>query len=316
MSVKKVVQAIKKHKSFLISAHVDLEGDALGSEIALAYLLKKLKKKAFIVNQDGVPECYKFLPGRNMIVKGRNIPFFDTALIVDCSDLRRIGKVKGSIAEDKFIINIDHHLSNEKFGHVNWVDDKASSASEMIYRLYKEFNLSVPKEAALALYAGISTDTGFFKYSNTRALTLKITSELLNHGFDSYKVYKTIYQNIPLADMRSVADIISGFKTDGANKIAWVSISKKAGEGILKGELTDMIFGFLRSIKDIEVAVIFREKGKAVTKVNLRAQGKVNVGKLAVSFGGGGHKNASGFSLNKNIITARKLVLSKIKNLI
>ncbi|MFC1703730.1 bifunctional oligoribonuclease/PAP phosphatase NrnA [Candidatus Omnitrophota bacterium] len=316
MSVKRIIRALQRHKRFIISAHVDLEGDALGSEIALAYLLKSLGKTVSIMNNDLTPKAYNFLPGKHMIRSKRGAPAFDAAIVIDCSDIRRIGRIQKFISDTTPLINIDHHISNEKFGDTNWIDTKASSASEMVYWLYKALRKPIKKEAAIALYTGIATDTGFFRYSNTSSKTHAIASELLKHKINVYDIYRHLYQHFSLKETQLLASILASIKVDSSKKIAWVELSRNTGYHDIKKEFSDIIFGFLRSIEGVEVAIIFRERGKKATKINLRSQSRVNVGAFAVRFGGGGHARASGCFLEKDLASTRKQVVSELQQLV
>ena len=320
MSLKKVVACVKRYKNFLITAHTNLEGDALGSELAFYRLLKKLGKHATIVNEDALPYGYDFLPGKENIKKFKNNLKkqlnFDCFVALDCSDLRRTGEVYRINTDAKPILNIDHHLSNQWFGDVNWVEPHASSCSEMIYKLYKKVRLPLDRDTAILLYAGILTDTGSFHYPNTTSFTHKAVSELLKYNLDIHQIYKNIYENIPFSDMKLLSKILPQIKRCVSGKIAWFQI----GEGVLKNkklsfDLTEHILSFARAIKDVEVVALFKENlgVKDQIRVNLRSQAKVDVNKIASFFGGGGHRTASGATVHGKIDQVRRKVLAKIK---
>ena len=204
MSVQEAVDFIRKHKRFLVSSHTNMEGDALGSQLGIYFLIKKLKKHAVMVNDEGVPYGYEFLPALGKIrhfKEGLKDLKFDCFVTVDCSDLKRTGEVYLLNAENKPVLNIDHHISNSNFGEANWVDPKASSASEMVYRLYKNMGVALDKDAALALYAGILTDTGSFRFNNTSSATHMVTADLLTYGIDVPGVYKNIYGSISYSEL-------------------------------------------------------------------------------------------------------------------
>src|SRR5512138_16988 len=171
--LRRISELIARHRVFLIPAHERLDGDALGSELALFHILHSLGKEATIYNQDVTPESYRFLPGSDRIVHGLPPPeSFDAAFILDCSELERIGKEHGRIASIPTLINIDHHVSNEGFCEAALVDPLASSTGEMICRLTAHMGLAVGKAAADCLYTAIMTDTGGFRYGNTGRGTL------------------------------------------------------------------------------------------------------------------------------------------------
>jgi phosphoesterase RecJ-like protein len=320
MSLRKLIASIKRNKTFLITSHVSLEGDALGSEIAFYRLLKKLGKIAYIVNDDCIPYNYNFLPDVDKITrfkKGLKKIEFDCFVILDCSDLERCGDVKMLATDKILILNIDHHTSNTRFGGINWVESGVSSAAQMVYELYKEMGVKLDKEAALALYVGILTDTGSFRYSNTRSYTHKIVSELMKYKFNITDIYKNVYENMSFQDMKLLMGILPKVKLDSQGKIAWLQIKK----GLLKGkkvffDLSEYVLSFARAIKGIEVAVLFKENPgtKNEIRVNLRSQGKVDVNRIAGFFGGGGHRTASGATVKGSPTEVRKKVLAKIKD--
>ncbi len=320
MALRRIIAQIKGHANFLITSHVNLEGDALGSELAFARLLKALGKTPIIVNEDKLPYGYDFLSGVSSIKKYKdNLEGikFDCLVALDCSDLKRTGEVYRLNKENKPILNIDHHISNVRFGTVNWVDPYASCTCEMIYELYKKMGVKPDKEAALALYAGIVVDTGSFRYSNTSAATHRVAAELLKYGLDVVEIYKNVYGNLPFKDMKLVAYVLNNIQRRHRGQIAWF----EASAGLLKRyrplyvDLTDYVMNFARAIKDVEVTVLFKENlgVKNEIRVNLRSQGKVDVNKIAQAFGGGGHKSASGCTVHGRIDAVKRKVLKKIE---
>ncbi|MFH0855728.1 MAG: bifunctional oligoribonuclease/PAP phosphatase NrnA [Candidatus Omnitrophota bacterium] len=319
ISLKRAAAAIKKYKRFLISSHTSPEGDALGSELALYCLLKKLGKDAFIVNEDPLPQEYGFFPFKENIklyspgLKGMD---FDCMVILDCTDLSRIGSVGQIDKGNKPVINIDHHISNKGFGSVNWVQPGASSASEMVFRLYKEMRVSFDNDSALLLYAGMLTDTGSFRYSNTSGFTHKAVAELLNFNINANQVYKNIYENIPFRDIQVLTKAVAGIHMVNSGKIAWVEVpARLLRHKKLSFDLTDHLLGFVRSIKGVEVAALFKENlgVRNEIRVNLRSTGLADVNKVASAFGGGGHKTASGCTVRGRLADVRKKVIAKIR---
>lgn len=321
MSINKAITCIKDNSSFLITTHTSPEGDALGSELAFYLLLKKLGKKAMIVNADAVPINYAFLPQVEKIKSRKNSEGFkfDCFAILDCSDMKRCGEVSRVDLAGKTVLNIDHHISNEKFGGVNWVEPYASSASEMVYKLYKKMRVPFDKDAALCIYVGIATDTGYFRYVNTNAVSHQAAAEFLKFGLDIRQIYKNIYENIPFEDMRLLSRILLNINRSADGKVIWFQVERQMLKAKnLSFDLTDEILSFARAIKDVEVAALFRENlgAKDEVRVNFRSQGKVDVNKIAQCFGGGGHKTASGVTVKGKIDDIRRKVLAKIKEAI
>jgi phosphoesterase RecJ-like protein len=319
VNLKKVITCIKNNKNFLITSHTNLEGDALGSELAFYNLLKKLGKTATVINEDKLPYGYDFLPYKNKILKFKDNlknTEFDCFVVLDCSDLSRTGEVYRLNSKQNPILNIDHHISNQEFGDINWIEPHASSCSEMIYKLYKALALPLDRDTAILLYTGILTDTGSFRYSNATSFTHQVVSELLKFNLDIPQIHKSIYENIPFEDMLLLAKILPAMRREAGGKLIWFQIKKNLLRNKkLSFDLSEQILTFGRAIKDVQVAVLFKENlgVKNEIRVNFRSQGKVDVNKIACFFGGGGHKTASGATVHGKIDHVRQKVLSKIK---
>ena len=317
MSLAKVAEQIKKSKSFLITSHSNPEGDALGSELALRELLAYLGKKAIIVNEDGVPNEYRFLPGIEQIKRPKEVNniAFDTSIALDCSDPGRFKQLADLFARGKVKINIDHHISNSGFGDINWVEPNLSSASEMIYELYKKLRVPLDKNKAVYLYTGILTDTGSFHYPNTTSRTMQIAADLLRYDLNVNAVYRNVYENLPFSDIKLLTKIITTMKSDTQHRIIWFRIKR----GLLKGskvsiDLTEHILSFGRMIREAEVVVLFKEnlKNLGQIRINLRSK-RLDVNKIAGIFGGGGHRNASGATVRGSLKSVERRVIDKIK---
>ncbi|MFC1592445.1 bifunctional oligoribonuclease/PAP phosphatase NrnA [Candidatus Omnitrophota bacterium] len=318
MSLKRAIECINKNKVFLITAHQNLEGDALGSEIAFYRLLRKKGKAAFIVNQDSAPKEYAFL--KDMRIISRYHPKmkvnFDVLVMLDCSDKSRSGRVCNLIRPGKPILNIDHHISNTKFGDINWVLPDASSAAEMVYRLYKAMRVKIDLDTAQALYTGILTDTGSFRYRNTNAFTHQMAAQLLKRKLNTREIYKNIYESVSFSRMKLLSKILLSLQKDASGKIISFQIKRESLRGCKDGfDLSENILGFGRLIRGCEVCVLFKQQpGKAgEIRVNFRSQGEVDVNRVAKSFGGGGHNTASGCTIQGELASVKKIVIKKIK---
>jgi phosphoesterase RecJ-like protein len=318
MSIRKVIDCIKAHNAFLVTTHQNPEGDALGSEISFYNLLKKLGKSATMVNQDPTPQEYTSLSGARLIKRYRhNMKLgFDCFVMLDCSDKSRCGRVAELVISGEPIVNIDHHISNAKFGDINWVLPTASSASEMVYRLYKAMRLRIDVDTAKALYVGILTDTGSFRYTNTTPFTHRVAAELLKFNLDVSKIYRNIYGSISFSDMSLLPKILLTLERDASEKIISFKIQRKLLEGKrVCFDLTDNVLSFGRLIRGSEVCVLFKEqqdKAKQI-RVNLRSEGKIDVNRIAQFFGGGGHKAASGCTVAGSLKSVKRKVINKIR---
>jgi phosphoesterase RecJ-like protein len=309
---KKLVAELKKknHKVFVVSAHIHLEGDALGSELAVASLLRRMGKTVYCVNDDQVPAEYLFLPGIKTIRRGAVFPAYDAAVLVDCSDASRIGKLSKSLRPDKPLINIDHHISNTRFGTLNWVEPKASCASEMVYQLFEALSMPLNKQEAVLLYTGILADTGSFRYASTSSVTHRVAAHLLEFGVNVYNIYQRLYEDFSYETVKALAGVVRGMRRDKTGKVAWVQVPAALGKKYpVLSEQTDEIIRFARAVAGVEVALLFKEirRGREV-RVNFRSRGRVDVNALAHGFGGGGHRMASGCTLKGTL----KGVIAKV----
>ncbi|MCM8786719.1 MAG: bifunctional oligoribonuclease/PAP phosphatase NrnA [Candidatus Omnitrophica bacterium] len=307
--IKKIIEAIKNNKSFLITSHMSLEGDALGSELALCLLLKKLKKKVVVYNNDATPFIYKFLPAINFIKNKLANRHFDIGIVTDCSDISRTGKVKDHFNKVNFIINIDHHISNTYFGDINWVDSKASSTCQMLYKLFHKFKI-MDKQIALCLYTGIFTDTGSFKYANTNSQSHRIVSDLLSYGITPHKIDEQLSSLCAPQDLHFIGKVLSVLKFDEHKKICWVKLKRWREHDY---DLTEVIFSILRLLRGVEVFVLFKKVDKNKIRVNFRSRSTIDVNKVAQFFGGGGHKCASGTTIEDTLENAENKVISFIR---
>jgi len=320
MSLQKVIGIIKKYDKFLITSHINLEGDAICSQLALLELIKKMKKNALCVDNDKVSSNFDFLPGIRHIkqYEGEDIDY-TIAMVLDCPTLDRAGSVRGLLSKAKKIVNIDHHISNDKFGDVNWVSSGSSSVGEMIYTLYKELKIKMSKEAALCIYISILTDTGSFNYSNTSGLTHRIASEILELGIKPEEVSNRVYENKSIEEIKLLGSAINSLETVENDRIAVMvytkDMLKKTGCGYPN---TENFINIARSIKNVDIAIFIKEHTDKENEFNisLRSKGNINVNKLASFFGGGGHKNAAGCIIRGTLAEVRSKIILKAKEVL
>lgn len=318
--MKRVIEAITKYKKFLITAHINLEGDSLGSQLAMKQLLEEMGKEAFILDSDKVPAHLEFLPGaREVLNDTEKVRDFDAAVVLDCPTLKRTGKVKDIIYKKKPIINIDHHISNEMFGDVNWVDAHASSAGEMVYKLFKETKKSITKESALAIYIAILTDTGSFNYDNTSSVTHEIAGELLGYGLEPAKVSERVYERRSTEEIKLLGLVLSSIKVNKTGEVAYLEATgemlKKTGADMAKSE---GFVNYARSIDNVKVAILFKEDTKEPGKISIsfRSKGEADVNAIASFFGGGGHIKASGCTIEGKLEEVKEKVLAKVEEVL
>ncbi|MEW5758225.1 MAG: bifunctional oligoribonuclease/PAP phosphatase NrnA [Candidatus Omnitrophota bacterium] len=314
MIIDDIIQVIKKEKKFFVVSHANPEGDALGASLAIAKLIRLFKKEVMVINEDAVSQEYKFLPGSSKITSIKKNYNFDVVIVVDCSDIDRVGKIKENI-KDRFIINIDHHVGNSNFGDINWVNPGYAATCEMIYDIFEYAKIKIDRATALNLYTGIMTDSGSFRYPNTTSRTHEIIAHLLKWRLPVNKIYQIIYESFPYSDVKLFPYILMTLKRSSDGKIAWVSIKRDILQRKRTSfDLTETVLNFVRSIKGVEVSIVFREKSSpGLIRVNFRSRGRIDVNKIASSFSGGGHKTASGATIQGALSDVERLVLEKIQ---
>lgn len=316
--LREIVRTIEAKQSFLITSHVRLDGDAIGSEVALYRLLTRLGKRVAIFNEDEIPENFLFLMDNVEIY--HNIPQisdYNVLFVIDCSDLERVGKNASALKKIETIINIDHHLSNGRFATVSYLDPEASSTGELIFRLIKEMGIPLRKEEAEGLYTAILTDTGGFRYRNTSKDTLLVAAALVDSGADPQWLSENIYENNAVVKVLLHAKALETLNLALDGKVAYVTVSKDTMEALgAKTQHIDGLVDIVRTIKGVQVAVLFLELDRNFYKLSFRSKGGVDVEKVARELGGGGHLNAAACEVKGEIAWIRDRVFSSLKEIL
>lgn len=307
-----LIAALKDCKTVLISVHKNPDGDALGSQLGLLLGLEKIGKVAFAHNLDPVPEIYRFLPGTDRITTGPSVKgTYDAFLVLD-ADPPRTGLFNGSWPA-RTLINIDHHVTNPREWPVTWLDPDATATGEMIYRLLRSLKIPIDKDMAICLYTAIFTDTGSFRYSNTTPESMRIAAALIEAGADPWTVTENVYESYAFKRINLLGRVLSGIERSQDGRIAWVLVTEDLYRQTgTRAEDTDNFINFVRSVKGVEVAVLFRQTGAAQYKISLRAKGRVDLSGLATRLGGGGHKNAAGGTVEGPFPAVRDKVLNAV----
>jgi bifunctional oligoribonuclease and PAP phosphatase NrnA len=314
----RIVEMINRYRTFLITSHVRLDGDALGSELALYHILNDMGKEALVYNQDKTPGNYLFLPGSGGIVQDLKDPEkYDVVFVLDCSELERIGEQASRIGGMERIINIDHHVSSGGFCDIAYSDRDASSTGELLYRLIVQMGVVPTKNVADNLYAALMTDTGGFRYRNTKKDTLLAAGCLVGYGADPQWLSENIYENNPLEKISLLNEALKTltFYLDGRVASMVVDLESIARTGAL----SEHIEGFVdipRTIKGVEVAIMYLELSEKYYKLSFRSKGNINVEKVASHFGGGGHKNAAACQIAGELETIKGQVTDALREVI
>ena len=302
--VHEVLKQIGQRDHFVLTSHARPDGDAVGSALAFIQILRLMGKQAEVVLHDGVPRIYQPLPFADKVITADRVNGrYEAAIILECDSIQRT-RLEG--LDNRFLISIDHHLSGRPFAHVNWIDPDAVATAEMVYRLAKEAGVKISPDIATCLYTALLTDTGSFMFEGTNAETFGLARELVEAGADPARCARNVYFAHSTAKMRLLGAALSNLHREGHLAWIWVTREQMQHAGA-KEEDCEGLVNYSLSIQDVEVAAFFRELPDGRFRVSLRSKGKLNVAAVAERFGGGGHKCASGCSLDGplSVVVAR-----------
>ena len=308
-----VLSEIDRRERFVLTSHARADGDAVGSTLACAEILRHMGKQADAVLRDGVPRVYQQLPFAGNVIQAERVNGnYDAAILLECDSVQRT-RLQG--LEDHFLINIDHHRSGRNFAHVNWIDPKAVATAEMVYKLAKQAGVRISPEMATCLYTAVLTDTGAFMFEGTNQHTFELARELVLAGADPVRCARPIYFGHSTAKMRLLGLALSALQREGP--LAWIWATQEQMERTgAKEEDCEGLVNYALAIGDVEAAFFFRELPDGRFRVSLRSKGKLDVARIAEEFGGGGHACASGCSVDGPLHAAVESVLGKIRGVV
>jgi phosphoesterase RecJ-like protein len=323
--MQQIISQISKSSHLLIVSHLEPDGDAVGSLMALGLALDKLKKKATLYNESPIPAVYSFLPKVKRIVRRmKKTNTYDAAIILDCGDLSRIGEAVESINQIPFVINIDHHVSNTGFGHVQLIDTAACSTAEIVYRLIKKLGVQIDKPIATALYTGILTDTGSFRFSNTNRAAFAISKEMTELGLEPHNVAQHVFGTYSLGRIKLLNLALDSIEISENGKLSMMTVTRSMlDETGTHPEDIDGMINYARRIKDVKIAALIQEIQNGTANANhatryhvsLRSDGTVDVASIAGSFGGGGHVSAAGFQIESTLTNLKSEIITLAEKL-
>lgn len=294
-----IVDALLAGTSFLVSSHVQPDGDAIGSSLAFALFLEQIGKSACVRFPDGipVPHPYEFLPGADKASTEAECPPHDVFVALECPTLDRLGDLAASARAAPVLLNIDHHQDNDMFGTANLVERDASACASMLYRLFEMMDARMTPEIAENLYVAIVTDTGRFQYSSTDSETFGIAMKLLDVGVSPIHVFQQVYERQSVASLKLLGIALSKMRYDEAGRVAYTWLSA-ADFGAAQATVADAenIVNYLRSLETAEVGFVLKENSDGEIRGSMRSKGLIDVAAVAATLGGGGHHNAAGFS--------------------
>jgi bifunctional oligoribonuclease and PAP phosphatase NrnA len=291
----RIADEIRRRQRFVLSSHVRPDGDAIGSQLAMAFALWQLGKEVRLVNHDPPPTPMMVFPGVPKIEVASHIDDpWDAVIVMECGELSRTG-VDG--LERGFVINIDHHLGNTDYGTLNWFDTSAAACGEMVFDLVRELGVELTREIATHVYIAIITDTGSFRWSNITPRTFDICRQCIEAGIDPPAIAGAIFDSNSLGRLKLFGAVLSKMELDPSGRVATVYVDQKLAKDCGGTyEDTEGIVNLPLTVKHIEAVAFFKEAGPDDWRVSMRSKGDVDVNAIAKQFGGGGHKNASGGS--------------------
>ncbi|MDI6766986.1 MAG: bifunctional oligoribonuclease/PAP phosphatase NrnA [Bacteroidota bacterium] len=304
-TISQIKSLIAQNQNFLITTHVNPDGDAIGCELAMARALQQLGKQSTIINHNATPDNYQWMDTEKIILhfipeQHRDyILNADVIFILDTNQPDRLRSLEPFVKQSKAIkIVIDHHLEPHPFGDHYLIDDDATSTGEIVYKLFKEMdNITIDKEIAVALYTAIMTDTGSFRYPRTDSETHQIISHLIMCGADPTEIFVNVYENWTCGRMRLLGEALDTMKTAYDGKVAYLFCTLKMFKDTETTEIeTDNFTIYPMSIKGVQIGILFNELHNGV-KISFRSKGDIAINELAKEFGGNGHLNAAGARL-------------------
>jgi phosphoesterase RecJ-like protein len=306
--IPEVVASIQGNQRFLVATHVRPDGDAIGSVLSMTYLLERLGKRADPYCQDPVPTAYQFLPGTDSIRDSVLQPSqYEVAILVDCGDFLRVGTALAeAIGKVPFLINIDHHVTHASFGNISWNRTSASSTCEMLYDLCLHLPLTIDATLATTLYTGLLADSGSFRFSNTTGQVLEIAAKLVAAGAKPAFIAEQVYDSASVESLRLLAMVLATLSFHANDRLAIAEMSREMFSATATSPAdTEGFINFLRSVKTVAMAMLFREGTEGKVHVSMRSKGDVDVASFAQRQGGGGHRHAAAFEVSGMLPAAR-----------
>lgn len=305
---RRIKNKIKAAKAIAISGHINPDGDSIGSLLSLGLGLSSLNKRIFMLSADPIPERYTSLPSARSIIRKTTCPI-DLAIAVDCSNKEILGETFDTFKNAKDILEIDHHEFRRPFGNISFIDYKAAAVGELIYVLLKKLNIKITPKIAQNLLTSIIVETDSFRLPNIRPLTFEIVAKLIKINIDFYKLVDTVFWSKTKESVVLTGICLARCRFLKADKIVWSIIRQDDFLKINgKDEDVDAVADQMRAIKSVKIAVLLREKTKGKLRVSLRSKEKINIAQIAEFFGGGGHFDVAGCTIENKPKTIQKLL--------
>lgn len=310
-------EVLHAHQSFVILSHVRPDGDAIGSQLALGFSLKAMGKSVRLINEDGLPENLAFLPGSELIESPPAEPLeVEVAIALDTATKPRLGDAAlHAASRAKLWLNIDHHVSNPKYGDLNLIDSTSPATGEILYDLITALDLPLPPETRDAIYVAVSTDTGSFQYPSTTARTYEMAADLVRRGLDVGTINSKTYDEHPFRRLELMRSLLNTLERTPDGIVAhWELREQNRLDLALRPEDSEGLIDVIRAIRGVRLAVFFEELPDGKVRVSMRSKDReLDVCKIASAFGGGGHALAAGIRMKGPLDEAKALVLTAIR---
>ncbi|MBZ0113552.1 MAG: bifunctional oligoribonuclease/PAP phosphatase NrnA [Thermoanaerobaculia bacterium] len=317
---RELVDALLSGRNFLVTSHQNPDGDAIGSGLATARILHSLGKSVTLWYRDSLPSVYQALPGSEVMHTGDQPPpgfpeAFDRTITLECPSLDRSGLEEHLAGRE--ILNIDHHLGNDEYGIVNWIDTAAPSLGELLFHLTQAMELEIDEDTATCLYLTLVTDTGGFRFSNATARAFTAAAALVRQGARPERVSQWLYESQPISSLRLLAEMLPTIDLHGDGRVATALLTQEMFEraGAERGDSEGLI-DYPRSIGGVQCVALLREIGDGEYKVSLRSRGEVDIETIASRHGGGGHRNAAGCTLRGPFEAVRKQISRELLDIL
>jgi bifunctional oligoribonuclease and PAP phosphatase NrnA len=303
-----VAEALRSNDRFIVTTHENPDGDALGSLLAMTFALRELGKDAamYLFGEVPIPNEYEFMDFAG-ILRGPNPDSSDQVVVaLDCANERRLGPETALLEKAQLVVDIDHHHDNTRFGKVNLIVGHASSTGEILADVFRELGVSLTPQIAEALYIAVVTDTGRFQYANTTAKALRLAAELVEAGADVHRVFQGVYENVAFAKLKLVARALENAEVFEGGRVVVSHLEREDFEAAGAEEpYSEGIIDYLRAVEGTELAALIREPPTAngpTHRISLRTtEADLDVSAIARKSGGGGHRQAAGFSSEASI---------------
>lgn len=315
MIVQQIINKIKNNQRFLVVAHENPDGDAIGSTLGLALALRDMGKEVTAYNVDNIPEVMRFLPQSDFLLN--RLPddtSFDVAFVLDAGDVKRTALPVKDLCQT--MINIDHHPHSD-FGDLCYVDTTACATAVLIYRVLMACQYQPSLAVAQALYLGILSDTGSFRYSSANQECFSVAGKLIGLGVDPWDISSHLYESLAPERMQLLGLVLPTLQIASCGRYASIALTldilKESGAS---EEHADGFVNYPRAISGVEVALFFNQTSENQYKISFRSRGTIDVGSLARNLGGGGHHNAAGAKLNGTLDEVRTSVSQLLDQLL